>query len=466
MKTKLLFFCLLSAFLYFSCEEGIVSNVGVGIEPDNDKVSVYDTTIVVTASTVEVDSIYARTTEGYLGKIYDPAYGTIKAGFACQFYPSYPFVDIDKITDGKIDSVTFTIAYSYKGDSLAPMELTIYPINQPLNKHYYTNSDPADFCDMSSPLSKFGYTARNLNIPDATIAAAGYLHWVSVPLPTEFGQRVLEAAKQPAPNIFTSADSLLNYFPGAYVASTFGTGSMLNVISTEIHFYYTVPKTVVASDGVSDSIRYVTNYASWAVTKEVVQLNSFKNDNQILLKPDSSKMYVKSPAGVVPEIVIPIRDIVKGIGRKKFSSVKLILSAYPKEEWQYTLDFPGAGTVKSNPDRRTQLLLIEPDSVKNFFEQQQLANEYTSFTTTFDKTTYSYRFNNIANVVQNAIDKNPDQDLRLQVFPVITNFTYDNNGYPVDYSTLHDLNPSEVTLKKDKDNLSIRIIATDLKIND
>ncbi|GHV07821.1 hypothetical protein FACS1894160_1050 [Bacteroidia bacterium] len=465
MKTRLILFCLLSTFLYFSCEEGTVSNVGIGITPEGDKVNVYDTTIMITASTVEVDSIYARTTEGYLGEIYDPSYGTIKAGYACQFYPSYNFEDIDKITNGKIDSVTFTIAYSYKGDSLAPMELTIYPINQPLNKHYYTNSDPAEFCDMSNPLAKFGYTARNLNIPDAAIVDAG-LHWVSVPLPTEFGQKVLELAKQPAPNIFTSADSLLSYFPGAYVASTFGTGSILNVISTEIHFYYTTPKTIVASDGVSDSTKYVSNYASWAVTKEVIQLNSFKNNNNILLRPDSSKMYVKSPAGVVPEIIIPIREIVKGIGRKKFSSVKLILSAYPKEDWLYTLNFPGLGTISSNPYRRTQLLLIEPDSVKNFFEQQQLAKEYTSFMTTFDQTTYSYKFNNIANVVQNAIDKNLDQDLRLQIFPVITNFTYDNNGYIVDYSTLHDLNPSEVTLKKGGDNLSIRIIATDLKIND
>jgi hypothetical protein len=457
---------LLSTFLYFSCEEGSVSNVGIGITPDGDKANVYDTTIMITATTVEVDSIFARTTEGYLGEIYDPSYGTIKAGYACQFYPSYNFEDIDNITNGKIDSVTFTIAYSYKGDSLAPMELTVYPINKPLDKRYYTNSNPADFCDMSNPLAKFGYTARNLHIPDATIAAANYLHWVSVPLPLEFGQKALELAKKPAPNIFTSADSLLSYFPGAYVASTFGTGSMLNVLSTEIHFYYTVPKIIANFDNTGDSIKYVPNYASWAVTKEVIQLNSFKNNNNILLRPDSSKMYVKSPAGVVPEIVIPIRNIVKGIGRKRFSSVKLILSAYPKEDWLYTLNFPGLGTISSNPDRRTQLLLIEPDSVKNFFEQQQLANEYTSFTTTFDQTTYSYKFNNIANVVQNAIDKNPDQDLRLQLFPVITNFTYNDNYYPVDYSTLHDLSPSEVTLKKGGDNLSIRIIATDLKIND
>jgi hypothetical protein len=209
---------------------------------------------------------------------------------------------------------------------------------------------------------------------------------------------------------------------------------------------------------------------AFAVTKEVIQLNSFKNTNDaFLLEDDPDKMYLKSPAGVFCELTVPIRDIMKGIGKKKFSSVKLSLNVFPRAEWEYSLSFPGIGQISDS--HYAKLLLIEPDSVKNFFEQQTIADYQTSYTTEFNSSTYSYDFNNIANVVQNAIDKAPDQDLKLWLIPVQTTFSFQQSSYyssqtPVDYATSHYLYPSGVTLKKGGDNLKVRVIATDLKVND
>jgi hypothetical protein len=465
MKTKSILFCVFLSLIYIRCEDSI-STVGIGIQPDGDKVSVFDTTLIIDSRTVKVDSIYAKTVNGLLGDFYDPSYGSIKAGYACQFYPSIGFGKTDSIIDNKIDSVRLDIYYiPFCGDTLAPMEVTVYPVIKELNKNYYTNVNPAEFCDMEHPLAKQAYTARNLSISDSLLAVTGY--YLSIPLPTKLGQDYLEKVEK---NELNSVQDFLNYFPGLYIANTFGTGSMLAVDYTIINMYYTRRVTVRNYDDTSDSIIHVSSAARLAVTQEVIQLNSFKNANDaFLLENSSDRTYLKSPAGVFTELTIPIRELAKRIGKKKFNSVKLTLNAYPADDdFKYALSFPGLGALSSTSSYTSKLLLIEPDSVKNFFEQQKVADNQTSYTTSFSSSTYAYDFTNIANVVQNAIDKAPDKDLQLWVVPVLTTFTSQQTyaGYvSYDYSTSHYLYPSGVALKKGGDNLKIRVIATDLEKN-
>ncbi|GHT09816.1 hypothetical protein FACS189426_09080 [Bacteroidia bacterium] len=463
MKTKLILFCLVLGLIYIGCEDSI-SNIGIGSQPDTDKISIYDTTVMVGAGTIKVDSVYAKTANGFLGEYYDPSYGTIKSGYACQYYPSIGFSSIDSIVDNKIDSVVLNIYYaSYEGDSLAPMELTVYPVIQELGKHYYTNVEPESFCDMTHPMGKQAYTARNLNISDSALLASNYLRSISVRLPAKLGEDYLRMVKN---DELKDVKDFLNFFPGTYLTTTFGTGSMLNVEYTEIYVYCTRYVTIRNYDNTADSLVVKPDAAAFTVTKEVIQLNNFKNTNDsFLLENNPEKTYLKSPAGVFTELTIPIREIINGIGKKKFSSVGLTLNAYTKDSWKYSLDFPG---TKTSSNYKSKLLLIEPDSVKNFFEQQKIADNQTSYTTTFNPSTYSYNFSNIANVVQNAIDKAPDKDLKLWVIPVQTTYTTSSSYYSsgdVDYMTSNYLYPSGVTLKKGGDNMKVRVIASDLKIN-
>jgi hypothetical protein len=119
----------------------------------------------------------------------------------------------------------------------------------------------------------------------------------------------------------------------------------------------------------------------------------------------------------------------------------------------------------------SKLLLIEPDSVASFFEDKKVADSQTTYTTQFNSSTYSYEFNNIANVVQNAIDKAPDKDLKLWIIPVLTTWfsqtdMYGQQASYYDYMTSHYLYPSGVSLKKGGENLKVRVIATDMKNNE
>lgn len=470
MKTKIFILSILTVFLYVACEDTI-SKVGMGIQPEGDKVSVFDTTLSINASTIKIDSIYAKTITGYLGEIYDPDFGTIKSSFACQYYPALNF-ELDSMINDKIDSVRLVLYFhTFLGDTLAPMEMSIYPVIKPLDKDYYTNIDPTEFCDMDNPIAKYGYTVRNPHVNDSLIGL-GYYRGISVPLPVEFGEKFLAEAKKPEPNGLSSVENFTKFFPGTYITTTSGFGSMIASEHTRLYVYYTRRYTVTGSAG-QDSTVIGKDLADFRVTKEVIQLNSFQNKNDgHLLIPNDDSTFIKSPVGVYTKLTIPVRAIMDGVGERQFSGISLTVKAYEKNAWKYGFDYPGLGAVTSTTGNLTKskLLLIEPDSVKNFFEMQSVADSKTSYATTFNTSTYSYSFANISNIVQNAIEKAPDKDLELLLIPVQTSYTQQQSSYlgsyvDVDYKTNHYLYPTSVTLKKDTANLKIRVVATDLEIN-
>ena len=101
---------------------------------------------------------------------------------------------------------------------------------------------------------------------------------------------------------------------------------------------------------------------------------------------------------------------------------------------------------------------------------KKVADKQTTFFTQLDDYTNTYFSEvNISNLIQYAINNAPDKDLKLWVIPVQTTWVSQttSSGYPaqMDYATANDLYPSAVTLKKGGDNLKIRVIASDLKIN-
>ncbi|MDR0866776.1 MAG: DUF4270 domain-containing protein [Candidatus Symbiothrix sp.] len=477
MKTKLFLSGILLSLIYLVACEDTIDNIGMGILPDDDKIQIFTYKMSIEGETVKADSIYAKSIYGTLGQFYDPDYGKIKAGYLCQYYPTGGF---DSIVGDEITDVQLKIMYStYTGDSLAPMEVSVYPVIKPLVADYYSNINPADFCDMNSLLGKQTYTARDLNISDSLNLANLSTNYkvVSVPLPKDLGNLLLNEWKKPDHGVYAppvSPDALAKIFPGTYLASTFGNDCLLNVEQTAIFIYYKREHHQPSVVNGTDSMSYVTGYSILNVTKEVTQLNIFENENTHLAdNTDPDKMYLKTPAGVFSQVSIPLKEIREKIGTLKFSNVKLTLHAYPKEDREYALAFPGLGKYNSNTLTVDKLLLIEPDSVKSFFETQKMADNLSTYYTTFNSTTSTYTFSNISNVLQHAIDR-PDvpEYLNLWVIPVQVAFYYYTDSYsytqtPQDYSTANYLYPSAVTLKRGEKNgeknLEIEIVATDLQ---
>lgn len=481
MRTKIFLLSAIFGLIYLVGCDDAIDKIGMGIQPDGDKVIVFDDSLDITGETIKDPVLYAKSIYGLLGNFYDEDYGELTAGYICQFFPTEGFgtqANMDSIIKDmngipRIDSIQLKILYAtYVGDSLSPMEVSVYQVNKPLPQNYYTNVDPAEYCDMNVVLGKQAYTARDLTISDslnlANISNNNY-KMVSVTLPRELGQRFFDEYTKANHGAYASPEAMIKFFPGLYVKSTFGSGCMLNVEKTGIYIYYT--REYENNDSTSLSPTSTRVQASVIdVTKEVIQLNQYTGSNEEkLLNPENTEnMYLKTPAGIFAQVTIPMAEIKEKIGNRKFSNVRLSIPVEPKDnDWEYALPFPGMGNASTIALSRSKLLLIEADSatIKTFFEEKKYADGKTSFYTTFDKATYSYTFDNISNIVQNAIDRGDSNDLVLRLIPVqVGYYEYTGSYYSatsyVDYNTANYLAPSAVTLKKN--NLKIQIIAADL----
>ena len=84
MKIKLLILGLgLGASILAGCNDDF-SSIGTSIQPGDDTIAVYMDTFQIQATTVQLDSIYARSTSAQLGELYDPLYGNLVSDYMCN----------------------------------------------------------------------------------------------------------------------------------------------------------------------------------------------------------------------------------------------------------------------------------------------------------------------------------------------------------------------------------------------
>lgn len=452
MKIKLLILGLsLGASILAGCNDDL-SSIGTSIQPGDDTIAVYTDTFRIQATTVQLDSIYARSTSAQLGELYDPLYGNLKSDYMCQFYCPSDFQFKYTPYEGKIDSVEFNIYYKgitnhngiWVGDSLAPMRAEIFKITSPLQKNFYTHMDPKLYCDMQESMGAQAYTAYNANVPDSIRALDTFSPHVSIKMPTEFGQRFYDETIN-NPGTFKNQETFNAFFPGLYVTTTFGSGNILSVSSSYIYIYYTEALKNTAGE---DSL--VKRAETFSTTKEVIQLSRFKNtDMSQLLQPNDSYAFFKTPAGVCTRLVFPTKEITPIMEKRIVNNLPLKLKAMPQEDWQYALAPP------------PNLLVLPEDSVKSFFEGGQIDNSVTSYLSeTYDATTRTYTFPNLANLLKYQMENNPDKDLSILLIPVERATTTSSNGYQnsvVTTAITNYLAPSGVKIRKDEEVMKIGI---------
>ncbi|MDD6211324.1 MAG: DUF4270 domain-containing protein [Bacteroidales bacterium] len=437
MRKGIIFSLLLCLLFCWSCYDEL-SQIGPGVQPDDDRISVFVDTVKFTASTEQTDYIYARSGYAQLGEFYDPTYGTLKSDYLCQFYapPGYNF----PTTVTNIDSVTFQILYqSWVGDSLALMHAAVYPVVNQLNTYFYTNTDPADYVNFSEgPWGEKTYSAYDRSISDSAHNSSSYYPTLSIKLPNEVGHTLLEGSQNGS---FNDQDSFNNLFPGLYITTTGGTGSLITIDYSllNVHFKYKVKR---ETTGEIDSV--INGQATFNVTKEVIQLNQIKNqDLAYMLDPNETTTFLKTPAGVYTVVKLPIKEIMELHEDKNphLNSVMFSMKAFPQLETGFNLKAP------------TKLLMTPKDSVLHFFEKQDIANGKTSFIASYDSTLLTYNFGNIAAFINNYKE---EEYVDVALIPVSVETDSDGNMT----SVTNYLKPGAAMLRKDKDYTDIVIVKT------
>lgn len=444
-----------------SCEDSL-SEIGYSTRPESDEIHIKTDTLQCAVNTGFRDSIYVRTGYPLLGNITDPEYGSVKAGYLAQFYASTKIglnvwendsvtFDIlrtsapqglgldpkrvynshfDSLMNNTIDSLTLRIYYNtYYGDSLTPMQLSVYALNKDArlekesNKAFYSNYDYEQFYDKKNLLGRKAYTSANRVLSDSVRGQKDYLPYIEIRLSEElkdqFLQNIVKAAiardkkgknEYGYTDIFSSIESIRqNFLSGVAIQPSFGDGSIIKVYNTAIWFYYRSfhkynrDGTLLRNATDTGDSSYVSSHVQYmAVTPDVVQMASLelkdiKKEDRL---QDTQAAYITSPQGYYATLDLPVGKAI----RKMMDDEYRQDSAYFLNGANFSLmcEKPQGALLSSTPTK--YVMMVEETKMNRFFEQSRLPDSQTSSIGTYvadsvRQQIYYYSFGNISKLI-------------------------------------------------------------------
>lgn len=249
---------LLAGLTIFGCDD-TTGTLGVGMLPGADGMSAHTTTFDVTTRSFVVDSVFAKTSTGYVGKFSDLDFGYYETSFLTELNctENFSLPEVYKITaqdsngnptkatgtmaGDSVVSVQLSVFYTkWFGDSLNACRMSVYELDKKLDKNRYTNIDPEMYYNKNNPKSLLGrkaYSAHDTSVPDSVRKAkdsnGSPLFYPNVTFPLDkktFGEeRILKVYRQ-HPEYFKDAATFINkVFKGVYIKSDYGDGTILYV---------------------------------------------------------------------------------------------------------------------------------------------------------------------------------------------------------------------------------------------
>jgi hypothetical protein len=299
------------------------------------------------------------------------------------------------------------VVNSYQGDSLAAMKLSLRELAKPVEESnlYYTNFDPEEKGyvrkDEGAISQNVVYSMTDLTTNDSLRSVyrkKGYYETVDIPLNDEYcdkdgnkynnyGTYLMEKYYDHPEYYKNSKAFTRNVCPGFYLKCVDGLGVMTEVAYTQLVIYYHY---------IVNDVTYI-EYANINATEEVLQTTHIINDQSRIDKliADEECTYLKTPAGIYTEVTLPVEDIKRGHENDTITSARIVFNRM---------------TDKSNfsdivLEEPTQLLMVERDSLKTFFELNSVPNNKTSYLATFNTTYKTYTFNNLSTLINHMWER-------------------------------------------------------------
>lgn len=439
---KLLFYIstMLLAGISYSCEDN--SNVGNSLS-NTDVSVVADSSFTVTGSSVAIPRVKARTATQLVGEIKADNYGSLTSGVVTEMMPVGNLVS-DGVTEETIDRVRllmYTRAESgFTGDSIVPMQLTVYKLNKTLPNPIYSDFDPKDYYDENSPLATTTYTMSDLDKSSAERSA----HWqqyttsmgqtsyyplreARVDLPLEIGKSLLREYKN-NPSSFSNPDEFAKFFPGFYIKSTYGSGRVTNFSNSEVEvLYHRKYKTTVGTDTiVTDSAGYM------AATPEILVNNiiNFEVSDKLKQAVADGEALLVAPQGYQVDIKLPIKEIVAKyqLDDNSLKVINELRLELPVEEIEndYGIKPP------------TSVMLIRTSEKDDFFNENKLTDGCRSYVGNYDSSRKVYVFSSMREYVKDLLSNGKEiteDDENVSIIPVDLTVETVNSSYSYYYSS-------------------------------
>lgn len=406
IRNKLLLCIAVVAMAFSACNNDELT-IGSTLTNDTDKLDVTTATFNVSTQSFLVDSVIARTRDCYFGRVKDPETGAyITTDFMSQFHilETFSLADQDSIVSKEnglvvADSCEILIYLDSPStfcDSLAAMKMIVTELDTPIEdgKNYYSNFDPAKlgYLRKDGIMKTKMFTWADMLSSDSARSEDSYINHITIPLNQPYTDKAGNTYKNYGtyvlqqyylhPEYFLNSDTFIrNICPGFFYEISDGIGFHGKVPYTGLQIHYQVIY--------NDSVYNTTT--TLAGTNEVLQTIRITNEQDKLRKlaEDNTCTYLKSPAGIFTEVTLPVDDIMRGREKDSLLSASLILQRLNNENLSYS--------ALSVPQK---VLLISKDSVDNFFADAALADDITSYTTSFGSANANaYTFSNISALV-------------------------------------------------------------------
>ena len=381
-----LFAWVITLLVLVACDDN-TATLGVDMMPSQDLVTknyqVYD---VTTESYAVGDSVLARTTKSYLGRFTDPETNTtVMSDFMAQFHSDEGFTIQPSVFNDSCTRFDLRLFIDdFVGDSLQRFKISVYELDKTLdpNADYYTDIDPTDYYDTNSePIATKWFTISDRTIEDADRWTSSYTNNIRISLPNSLGTQIIRDFKANPEHFANTAAWQKSGNPcsnGLYFKLEYGDGAMAYINLVQLNLFYRYHDDYIDRDTVG--------MASFAATDAVVQATHFKNYNLDKLLDDKSVTYLKSPAGIFTLATLPADQIDVN---DTINSAKLTLTRYNDVvDSPFKLNIP-----------KTVLLVRLDDYLNGFFENYQVNDGKESYLATFNSSTNTYQFSNIARLI-------------------------------------------------------------------
>ena len=432
---KFLFVSIIAAVwtvCFNSCTD---DTIGTSIS-DIQSAIIQDSSFVMTGKTVRNSHLRSRSSIQLLGNINAQGYGTLSSDVVAQFMPT---TTIDTVGvhggDQWIDScfITMRVAMGdFTGDSLTPMRLSVYELNQPLPSPIYTDFNPSGYYNTGDLMGSVTYSANQM-VRDTLVTTTGatsIYYEINVPVSVDYARAIFNQYKI-NPATFETPAEFAEFFPGIYITNSYGQGRVMNFYDIEFVTYYR--KYEKRADD-TDTIYPGTKQSYMAVTPEVLYNNNIdlEPDDAVRAMVEAGDAIVMGPAGYEVEVDFPIQDIINnfkagskdGLGVVNNLAMELPVEKVPNK---YGIAPP------------KYLLMVKKSYRDEFFDKDTLTNNKDAFYAEYDASSNSYIFGGMRDYLLDVMKKNggdvSEKDVEFVIMPIdVTKFT-NTTSYSYYYSS-------------------------------
>ena len=390
-------------------------NIGNTLTQQTDKLLISSADYNVSTKTVLADSVLFRSSYCYLGHVKDPETGAyITSEFMTQFYIpelfSLPYEeDIASIYNGTVEGESRSMAGADScyielymkpatsiTDTLAALKIRLTELNRPMEetRKYYSNFDPVEegYVDGDCMSTDKMFSYNDLTVKDSLRALSTYYHNIRIGLnkPYEkdgitynnYGTYIMQQYYR-HPEYFKNAYTRIeNVCPGFFVSVIDGEGVYTEIPDMALRLYF-------RNKNSNDSV--VHSNTALAGTEEVLQTTKISNERNVLkeLEAINSCTYIKAPAGLFTEVILPVDDIFQDHNQDSIMTAKISFQRINNDSYDNALRIP------------TYIMMLPKDSLYTFFENKMTPDYKMSYYTTYlnssgGNSTNQYTFSNIS----------------------------------------------------------------------